>query len=361
LRIDAAMRLQLEHPGPHPAATFKIKLPASWSGSPVSRVKELFAESYAKKHPASAGWLTEFHLLAHDGRPLPDSVIVGDVLREHDVVRAMPGKAPETLAAQPPAPSTAAAGSAGSASGGVLCRNYGCLQRYDPAADTAAAATGGDEGDGGGPCAHHTAPPTFRDTSKVWPCCGASHWDWDEFMALPRCACGPHSDADPGPRFAPPAAAAPDAASVTAATPLPTAAASAPAPPAALKSIEAYNVANPDAPTAAASVARSFAAVSLSSSSSSASAGSPAPAVPAQTPRASDGRLLCRRVGCGKWFLPGDGATGENAEGACVYHGCGAPVFHDGIKSWACTPGKAHVDWEGFTGQPGCVTGRHQG
>lgn len=349
------MRLQLEHPGPHPAATFKIKLPASWAASPVSRVKELFAESYAKKHPTSAGWLTVFHLLAHDGRPLPDGVVVGDVMKEHDVVRAMPGKAPEALAAQPPAPRTAGADAAGGAAGGVLCRNYGCLQRYDPAANVAA---DGGADDGGGPCAHHTAPPTFRDTAKVWPCCGASHWDWDEFMALPRCARGLHSDADPEPRFARPPAAAESAPAPAAST-----AAAAAAPPPALKSIEAFNAANPDAPTAAASVARSFAAVSLSSSGAPAAAGgSPAasPSTPAQAPRASDGRLQCRRVGCGKWFLPGDGG-GEDGDGACVYHGCGAPVFHDGSKSWRCTPGKTHADWEGFTGQPGCQTGRHQG
>ena len=360
-RAKGAMRITLEFADPtRPGATFKIKLPKSWYDGPVSRVKALFVESYAKKHGGAdaCAWMgdgsSSVHLISHDGRPLPDGVLVKDVIKEHDIVKVAVGTPPESLAAAasiPPPPSTmsneiGANGGLSNANELPLCRNFGCQQRFDPS----------DNSDG--VCAHHTAGPTFRDGQKVWPCCNASHWDWEGFLALDKCAKGRHSTEAP--------------AAVNIGSPsMPVQSSEAAPIAAAVKSIASYNAENADAPTAAGSAARSLSAalssMSMPSSSSSSSSSSPqssnyngnaaGKAQQAQTPRESDGRLSCRRIGCGKWFLPDDAS--EDGDSSCVFHGCGQPVFHEGSKSWQCYKG-SFADWEGFMAHPGCCTGRHQ-
>ncbi|KAJ4488480.1 HSP20-like chaperone [Lentinula aciculospora] len=62
----------------------------------------------------------------------------------------------------------------------------------------------------------------------------------------------------------------------------------------------------------------------------------------------------CTRLGCGKDFS-------ESSTESCTFHP-GAPVFHEGLKSWSCCPDKNKpvLDFDEFMEIKGCVeTDRH--
>ena len=71
--------------------------------------------------------------------------------------------------------------------GRFICANKGCTKKNFT-----------DEENNDEACEHHTGQPIFHDLKKYWSCCnqdgkGKVAYDWDEFMALPTCAKGPHA------------------------------------------------------------------------------------------------------------------------------------------------------------------------
>ncbi|KAG5191019.1 chp-1 [Tribonema minus] len=309
--------------------TLKLTLPRKWvaEGSPM-QVLELFIESYNKKKPQTPLSAEACHLENSDGLALSAGDVIGDVMRDREDIRVRPGA---TKPGKSDVATAAAGGGAGGSAGaaadtdGLLrCRNYGCGARYAEADNHARA------------CAHHTAPPVFHDTKKGWSCCAKRVYDWDEFQAIAGCATGPHSTVDPKVQIAPSptavAAAAADAAAAAAAG----ADASAAAAPAPVRSIEAYNAANPQAATAAGSVLKAAAAA------------------PRCTRRA-DGTARCLNKGC----KAQDFVVAENARDACTHHRLG-PVFHDTGKYWACCPDRVKYEFDDFLAIPGCCRGYHQ-
>jgi disease resistance protein len=65
--------------------------------------------------------------------------------------------------------------------GGIhKCCHAGCMKEYDP------------NENGDDVCEYHPGSAGFKDTKKFWSCCGASSYDWDEFMKIPKCAKGRH-------------------------------------------------------------------------------------------------------------------------------------------------------------------------
>lgn len=60
------------------------------------------------------------------------------------------------------------------------CRHAGCQKEYDPLINADDA------------CEYHEGSARFRDTRKFWTCCGASSYDWDDFMMIPKCKTGHH-------------------------------------------------------------------------------------------------------------------------------------------------------------------------
>ena len=71
--------------------------------------------------------------------------------------------------------------------GMYLCQRIGCDAVYAPT----------DEGNPEGCCRHHAGPPVFHDGTKSWSCCGAKSHDFGEFMSLPGCAVGRHTQKKP--------------------------------------------------------------------------------------------------------------------------------------------------------------------
>jgi hypothetical protein len=224
----------------------------------------------------------------------------------------------------------------------VQCRNYGCRQRYR------------EENNADDACQRHTGPPIFHDAKKAWSCCPeTTAWDWDGFMEIRGCARGRHSTAAPAHVFA----ASPTVAAAAAVAEAEAAAAGTAGGGGAggggagggagggsgdgggeVKSIDAWNAANPDAPSSVGSLAASLAR------------GPPRKRVV----RAADGAVKCIRYGCGVFFTEAD-----NGPDACRHH-ASAPVFWEGSKWWSCCPRHKHMEFEAFMAEPGCCVGAHE-
>lgn len=65
--------------------------------------------------------------------------------------------------------------------------------------------------------------------------------------------------------------------------------------------------------------------------------------------------VRCTNKGCGQDFDPQN-----NPAGSCIFHP-GAPVFHEGLKSWSCCQdvNKPVLDFDEFMKIQGCSTGQH--
>lgn len=74
--------------------TLKIKLPRAWKEGPTSNLKNLFIESYNKKHPENQLDPATVHLLNPKGEQLADDDVVIRVLNPSDTVRVKPGAPP---------------------------------------------------------------------------------------------------------------------------------------------------------------------------------------------------------------------------------------------------------------------------
>lgn len=156
---------------------------------------------------------------------------------------------------------------------------------------------------------------------KCWSCCrDHKAFDFETFQLIKGCSSGRHSNISPAVALG----KSPSAIDSTGASPAPLAAP--------LKSIAAYNAANPEAASAATSAVKTLARKST---------------------RADDGTARCQRKGCQKQFT-----VEMNEKQACTYHK-GQPIFHDAMKFWSCCPNKKCFDFDDFLAVPGCGTGFH--
>ncbi|KAF2145604.1 uncharacterized protein K452DRAFT_221043 [Aplosporella prunicola CBS 121167] len=184
------------------------------------------------------------------------------------------------------------------------CVHKGCGQNYDD--DTE-------------PCVYHPGPPEFHEGQKGWKCCKPRVLTFDEFLAIPPCTTGTHSDVDDTPAATPKAAE--------------------PAPePAATEALSAATA--PRLPQAQASGAPTAAAKS-----------------PAPPEDESDDETLpiaagqaCRRRGCSATYAAGAARDAE----LCVHHP-GVAIFHEGSKGWSCCKRRV-LEFDQFMKIEGCAT-----
>jgi hypothetical protein len=312
--------------------SLSVKLPKSWSSQPVSKLLDLFIETFNKKFTTSHT-SNDFHLISAEGLALCSALDISqEHLRSGDVVRVAKGKGPEKASNKPQwyidlsnsAANTATVGGASTDTSSVAanpldlqCRNYGCTQKFREAENNDSA------------CRHHALPPLFHDTKKGWGCCkDKMAYDWDDFAKIAGCVVSRHSTIAPVQTFA----KSPSALTAEAEEQQKVAKALSSA-----KSIDSYNVANPNAVTAASSAAKTVTTA------------------PKQKKRQEDARLYCHNKGCGKWFLPG--SSDEDAESSCFFHPSN-PMFHDASKKWPCC-NKTAFEFEDFVKLPGCAKGKH--
>lgn len=198
------------------------------------------------------------------------------------------------------------------------CTHRGCEKTYDEATNSDNA------------CTFHPQGPIFHEGLKGWSCCTKRVISFDQFLAIPGCCTGRHSDI-PREEFAPPSD---EKVEVPASTPSP-------------KTVEKNGTEVYGAPAAVASPKPVTP--------------TPAPAPAAVEPVVEEEDDLsvavpvgktCQRRGCGQTFVSEEVSRGSNA--VCQYHP-GSPVFHEGSKGWSCCPRKV-LEFDEFLKLKGCRT-----
>ncbi|ORY13468.1 CORD and CS domain protein [Clohesyomyces aquaticus] len=178
-------------------------------------------------------------------------------------------------------------------------------------------------------CVYHPGPPVFHEGQKGWKCCKPRVLTFDEFLSIPPCTTGKHSEVDDTP--APEPTGDQNAASkVPDNTPV------------SLGSLEAALPAPiPRLPT------------SQNTSVRPSPSQTPAPPPESEDDDPSlaitDGQT-CRRKTCGEKYKAGSTREGEK----CVHHP-GAPVFHEGSKGWSCCKRRV-LEFDQFMNIEGCTT-----
>ncbi|KAF9104851.1 hypothetical protein BGX27_009923 [Mortierella sp. AM989] len=202
-----------------------------------------------------------------------------------------------------------------------VCTHRGCEKSYDEATNSDTA------------CTFHPQGPIFHEGLKGWSCCSKRVISFDQFLAIPGCSVGRHTDV-PREEF-PTASSSSEKVEVESPTP------AAPAPTVVDKNgTETYG----SAPAVAKPIA----------TPASAPAPAPEPVVEEEddlsVPVAAG--TTCKRRGCGHTYVSEEVSRGDKA--ACQYHP-GSPVFHEGSKGWSCCPRKV-LEFEEFMKLKGCRT-----
>ncbi|KAF2656641.1 chord-domain-containing protein [Lophiostoma macrostomum CBS 122681] len=171
-------------------------------------------------------------------------------------------------------------------------------------------------------CVYHPGPPVFHEGQKGWKCCKPRVLTFDEFMTIPPCTTGKHSEVDDTP--APEAAKAPNVPNDT---------------PVSLGSLqESLPAPLPRLPTAQTPAARPTA--------------SPAPPEDEDDDPSlpiPDGQQ-CKRRGCGQKY----GGDSSRQDESCVHHP-GVPIFHEGSKGYSCCKRRV-LEFDEFMKMEGCKT-----
>ncbi len=209
----------------------------------------------------------------------------------------------------------------------VQCYNKGCGQKFDPttnASDT---------------CRFHPGVPVFHDALKGWSCCKKRSTDFTEFLNIPGCSTGCHSNEKPAEPEKPQADSKVDA-SVEEPPPPPRAPQvkgpkprpSEKEPMVRLKSIVGASLQQ--------ALEKQMKEMKIESQSTS------------QDPSEVAVGTVCKNSGC--TYQYGGPHSNDNA---CTYHP-GVPIFHEGMKYWSCCQRKTS-DFNSFLSQEGCENGSH--
>ncbi|KAG0319715.1 hypothetical protein BGZ97_001590 [Linnemannia gamsii] len=202
-----------------------------------------------------------------------------------------------------------------------VCTHRGCEKTYDEASNTDTA------------CTFHPQGPIFHEGLKGWSCCSKRVISFDQFLAIPGCSIGRHTDL-PREEFAP-APSSDEKVEVVETKP------ASPAPVAVQKNgTEVYGSAPVPKPAA------------------SPKPTAPAAAAPAEPIIEEEDDLsvpvavgkTCLRRGCGQTYVSEEESRGSKV--SCQYHP-GSPVFHEGSKGWSCCPRKV-LEFDEFLKLKGC-------
>ncbi|WVW80147.1 hypothetical protein I302_102123 [Kwoniella bestiolae CBS 10118] len=203
------------------------------------------------------------------------------------------------------------------------CANKGCQKEFDEA-DNAE-----------GSCSYHPGGPVFHEGLKSWSCCNEVNkpvLEFDQFMALPTCTKGKHSQS--------PSAPSKPAPTKTETTHEPTISAD---------GVETYGFSKLSTDSGPSEAPQQ--AVSSTSSV-------PAPAPKVEEEEEDDPSVQvregtgCKRTGCGYKYV-----NEESRSGVCRYHPQGA-IFHEGSKGYLCCKRRV-LEFSEFLKIEGCKEGKH--
>ncbi|KAI8072864.1 HSP20-like chaperone [Gongronella butleri] len=210
----------------------------------------------------------------------------------------------------------------------VKCTRKGCGKDYDPA----------DNQDNA--CQFHSGAPVFHEGLKGWSCCKKRVTDFDEFLALPGCTHGKHTDEQPVETVKPTVQEATVAATTV------------------KDGVEVYG-----APAAVAAADAAPVSHSPLQPHPSVTKQEEAKQAEKQEVEEDDESIpvavgtTCKRRGCGVTYVSDAENRGNGAAAVCQHHP-GAPVFHEGSKGWSCCARKV-LEFDEFLKIKGCTAGKH--
>jgi hypothetical protein len=191
----------------------------------------------------------------------------------------------------------------------LKCVHKGCGKLFSDPADP--------------PCVYHPGGPIFHEGQKGWRCCKPRVLTFDEFLSIPPCTTGQHSEKEEAPSHTPAKPVEEEKKLEEEEKPLPRMpmrerATPSPAPVQAESKKEEEVVDDDDEDDL--------------------------------TKEVKTG-TICRRRGCGKSY---DGNKRVDKEEECVYHP-GHPIFHEGSKGWTCCKRRV-LEFDEFMKIEGCNT-----
>lgn len=208
-----------------------------------------------------------------------------------------------------------------------VCTHRGCEQTYDEATNSDTA------------CSFHPQGPIFHEGLKGWSCCSKRVTSFDQFLAIPGCSTGRHTDI---PREDVPFSSTTEKVEVS-------------SPATAPSKVDKHGT-----ETYGSTPAPVVAAVPATIPQSTSTSAPPAPA-PEPEPVVEEEDDLsvavpagktCLRRGCGHAYVSEDVSRGDDV--SCEYHS-GSPVFHEGSKGWSCCSRKV-LEFDEFLRLKGCRT-----
>ncbi|XP_048389154.1 cysteine and histidine-rich domain-containing protein 1-like isoform X2 [Stegostoma tigrinum] len=190
-------------------------------------------------------------------------------------------------------------------------------------------------------CTYHPGVPVFHDALKGWSCCKRRTTDFSDFLNIPGCTKGKHSNEKPSEPIKPEVktSSEPELKPKSNENVMQS-----------RRPVEAPVRPSPDAP-----LVRLEQKVSLSLKQALEKLKLTADNGPSKEEEGSNEVKVgttCKNAGCNKTFLD----AGSNEE-VCVYHS-GVPIFHEGMKYWSCCKRKTS-DFNSFMSQGGCTQGKH--
>ncbi|KAI9466240.1 HSP20-like chaperone [Lactarius psammicola] len=207
------------------------------------------------------------------------------------------------------------------------CTHKGCGKEFDPTSITEEI------------CVYHPGAPIFHEGLKSWSCCSTVNkpvLDFDEFMAIPGCTRGVHTEDAPKvePKEIP---STPNKSLTMTET---------------ADGKEVYTtrsaLGQPQKPTEPATAIP--AAPRASNKKAEVDEDDPDAVVPPGT--------TCKRAGCKITFVSNEeNRNGDGPGTKCVYHP-GAPLFHEGSKGYFCCKRRV-LEFDEFLKIEGCTEGRH--
>ncbi|XP_069749109.1 cysteine and histidine-rich domain-containing protein 1-like [Narcine bancroftii] len=216
-----------------------------------------------------------------------------------------------------------------------LCSNRGCGLRFEPHGNTRDA------------CRYHPGVPIFHDALKGWSCCKKKTTDFSEFLAIPGCTRGHHSNVkSPEPLKTTVTCTKDGKEDLKPGTGTESI----------MKGPKSAELMMKERPSSDEPMVKLPQRVSKSLQESLDKLSESIQKTDTKKEDSVDGGVevgtLCKNNGCQKTF---QGPASDRE--MCSFHP-GIPIFHEGMKYWSCCKIKT-TEFDEFLEQPGCVRSKH--
>ncbi|CAH1759083.1 23355_t:CDS:2 [Entrophospora sp. SA101] len=218
-----------------------------------------------------------------------------------------------------------------------VCVHEGCKKTYT------------EEENNDNACLYHPKPPIFHEGLKGWQCCDRRVTSFDEFLIIPGCTKGQHTDQIQQPSPSSTDLSKNDLIDNNNKEPMRAEGEG--------EGVEVYS--GPKIPF----VQSKEVNAKITNATIPSSEKTKPQQMIVEEPEDDDPNIpvtvgtVCKRSGCGKKYIDEKTSRGEGPEAECIYHP-GTATFHEGSKGWSCCTRKV-LEFEEFLKIKGCKKGKH--